>query len=641
MLRNQPSVACVAAAVAAVVVLSAAPARAVTMRTFVPETTDEVLHNPGMGVYLMSPPADSRPDEWYMRLADVAYWRLHWADVNPERGVYRFDEYFGPKFDLWVKRHGKRVALGVMSQSKHGRMKYVTPKWVFDAGVPGVTHKGLYVPEQINPVFWDERYLELHDEFIAKLGAYLNGKDGLEFVDMRGIGEWGEMHLQRWTSRQFEETGYTETKYVAAYRRMIDAFARAFPDTRVFLNVGGQNRHTINDYAALRGMHFRQDGLKPGGASYNCGEWLFKPYARRGVICNFEFHSGWDGALKRGWSPEATIDSCLAAPVSYLNTTSWFGGGSLRRAPQRARELLTRAGRKIGFRFVMTRLALPDEFGLDGARPTRVPLVSTWRNDGVAPCYESYALRWSLCDARGRAVTSALTFPQVPTTSWWPGQEAEARALLRVPADTRPGAYHLRVAMVLPETKRRIQLGFAGRDENDEYRLCEIRGARRRAERGAVHENGFERDAGGWTAAPGMVAERDARNAHGGGASLRVTGRQARGWNYASCAVEKALVPGGRYRLTVWMLVDRMTPGGNAPYVKIGVNDANGRWLDNYGSNRYDLSKLGTWQRLEVSADLPVNAAKAHLAIEKGAYETPITATMRIDDVELELLEGM
>ena len=37
---------------------------------------------------------------------------------------------------------------------------------------------------------------------------------------------------------------------------------------------------------------------------------------------------------------------------------------------------------------------------------------------------------------------------------------------------------------------------------------------------------------------------------------------------------------------------------------------------------------------------MPVNAARAHLAIEKGAYSTPITASIRLDDVELELLEA-
>jgi len=83
-----------------------------------------------------------------------------------------------------------------------------------------------------------------------------------------------------------------------------------------------------------------------------------------------------------------------------------------------------------------------------------------------------------------------------------------------------------------------------------------------------------------------------------------------------------------------------VTPGDHAPYIKIGVNDVEGKWIENYGSDRYDLAKLGTWQRLEVTADLPVSAGSMDIAIEKGAHSIPIAATIRVDDVNVELLEA-
>ena len=67
-------------------------------------------------------------------------------------------------------------------------------------------------------MFWDDRYLDAHCQFIQRLGKYLDGREGLEFVDIGGIGEWGEMHLGlhiqgRWTPQQLEETGFTRDKY--------------------------------------------------------------------------------------------------------------------------------------------------------------------------------------------------------------------------------------------------------------------------------------------------------------------------------------------------------------------------------------------------------------------------------------------
>ena len=99
-------------------------------------------------------------------------------------------------------------------------------------------------------------------------------------------------------------------------------------------------------------------------------------------------------------------------------------------------------------------------------------------------------------------------------------------------------------------------------------------------------------------------------------------------------------MPVGRYRLTAWLRVDAIDPASSPPYVKIGVNGPDGKWIENSVSSNYDLRQLGTWQQLTVIAEMPTNAAHAHLAIEKGAYSTPITATIRLDDVKLELLEA-
>lgn len=187
------------------------------MRVIEPALTDDILFNPGMGLYLAGgsglryqPPADA----WALALCDTVYFRPDWNELESEGPGTGFQAYFGPIFDFWVKQRGKRVAFRVMSESMHSRSKYVTPAWVFDQGVPGVVHRGLRGQEQLDPVFWDDRYLDAHCQFIQRLGKYLDGREGLEFVDIGGIGEWGEMHLGlhiqgRWTPQQLEETQFT------------------------------------------------------------------------------------------------------------------------------------------------------------------------------------------------------------------------------------------------------------------------------------------------------------------------------------------------------------------------------------------------------------------------------------------------
>lgn len=606
--------------------------------TFTPPTTDEVLFNPGMGLYLQYPPMDAKPDEWFMQLCDIAYYRLDWSEVNPEDGVYKFEEYFGPKFDFWVKQQGKRVAFRVMCQSMHSRGQ-VTPQWVFDRGVPGVKHIGLNGKEQTDPVFWDERYLDVQCGFIRKLGEYLDGKQGLEFVDIGSIGEWGEMHLARWTSQQLNETGYTEAKYVAAYRRVIDEHVKAFPHTRIFLNVGGQSHLTINDYAAIKGVNFRQDGLNPQGASYDVGEWLYKPYSRRGVICNFEFHSGYQEMLQKNWDVKTTIEKGLSAPISYLNT-NLFGGGGYRQAPPEAQELLRDAGRRLGCRFVLTSVQHLPQLRLYATQPSRVPIISTWRNDGVAPCYGSYALRWSLVNAEGKAVAEQVEYPPTPTTLWWPGEEQQVGLVLRVPAGLPAGSYRLTVAMFDPERKQTIRLPLPGRDEAGAYPLMELPAVASTATNAVVFEEGFEQEPQGWNPVEGMKLALSTTEPKAGASSLLVEGTVKDAWNYASCRVKAPALPYGLYRLSAWMLVERIDSDHMAPYLKIAVNDAQGKWITNYSTDRYDLRQPGTWQKLQTTAELPPNAATMDIAIEKGDNTTPVTLRLRLDEVKIELLEA-
>ena len=619
---------------------AAASAQSPNLQTVTPAPSTEPLLNPGMGLYLQYPPLDAKPDEWFMRLCDIAYYRLDWSDVNPEKGVYTFDEYFGPRLDFWVKQQGKRVAFRVMCQNMHSGKEYVTPRWVFDEGVPGVKHVALNGKTQTDPAFWDDRYLALQAEFVRKLGEYLGDKPGLEFVDIGSIGEWGEMHLARWSPQDLAATGYTHTRYVTAYRRMIDEYARAFPHTRVFLNVGGPDNQTINDYAALRGCHFRQDGLNPAGASYDVGEWLYKPYSRRGVICNFEFHSGYDDMVKKNWDVKQTLEKGLSAPISYLNT-NLFGGGGYRKATPEVEELLRDAARRIGYRFVITKLQCPTALRLSPRYPTRVPIEVTWTNSGIAPCYQSHALRWRLLGADDKPVAEEVEFPRVPTTMWMPGEDQVDTLVLRVPTGLPQGRYRLTVGMFTPETNRAIMLGMEGRRAEGDYELTTLPTEEAPALQGDVFFEDFEQATRPWNAPAGLTATLATDNAHSGDKSLAVAGSITNSWNYAGYRVPAPVTPFALYRLTGWMLVEKLEPLRQAPFLKLGVNAADGKWITNLTSNHYDTTKPGTWQKLEAVGEMPANSASVDIAIEKGDNSTPVTVNLRVDDLKLELVEGI
>lgn len=619
----------------------ASASSAIPMQEVSPTLSLEPLVNPGMGLYLYGTldPADMPDGAWYAPLINIGYFRDDWAVLEPDaEGKYRFDEYFGPIFDLWVKRWHKRVAFRFMSENMHSRRKYVTPKWVFDSGVPSVTLKGLYVPEQIDPVFWDEKYLAIQERFIADLGRYLDGRPGLEFIDIGSIGEWGEMHLARWTPELLQRTGFTETRYIAAYRRIIDAFARAFPHTRVFLNVGSYE--AINDYAALRGLHFRQDGLTPSGPSADVGKRFYVPYSRRGVICNYELFSGYEEMKHKGWGVKETFAKGLEDPISYLHV-NLMSYRELLTAPAEVKDAVMDAARRVGFRFVLTRLRCNKTVGVSDASNGRLLLEQTWRNDGVAPCYESYALRWSLVGADGKVAAQSLVFPAHPTTHWFPNEPVLLRDVVTVPSSVASGVYTLKVAMVQPERPDvRIQLGLSGRDADGAYAVCQVAVERRAHREVVVYSESFEAGDGGWRATDGMSAV-VAADGHGGGRCLLVRGTQpGTAWNYAVVNLVGPVLPASRYRLTCWMNVQSLSAGADAPYLKIGLTDPHGEWLANVATSPYDTGRMGTWQLLTAYVETTPDTAGGHLAIEKGSLEGRSEVALRLDDVKLELLES-
>lgn len=619
--------------------LAAAPGGEAATVTVTPKQSDAVLLNPGMGLY-MSGGRQTRlkEDDWFRGVVDIMYIRTQWAAIEPEEDKPLAD-YFDPLFDYWVRQQGNRLAFRIMSESVSSREQYVTPKWVFDKGVPSVPHRGRG-GTQTDPIFWDERYLDECEKLIAKLGACLDGREGFEFIDIGQIGEWGEMHLGlhiqgRWTPQQLDETGFSKTKYIQAYRRVIDAYARAFPRSQVFLNVGSY--WPTNDYAAIRGIHFRQDGLTAQGPSGNVGKRFYVPYADRGTKGNYEFRSSYAGLEAMPGGFKGAVEKGLEDPISYLNTNC-FWMPRLRTAPAEARSILRDAARRIGYRFVLTRATLPKSVHVDGVIPGRLPIAHEWRNVGVAPCTESFAIEFSLAGAQGKTVAAAVQFPSTPTTRWTSGKSATDHVVLDLPAATPPGQYALKVAMVWPEKGRRILLGIEGRDRDDRYALASVTCAKVEPRRRVAYETGFETDDTLWSPAKGMSVERDAAVKRSGDASMHVHGRQQGSWCYAAISMREPIIPAARYRLSCWVRVGSLTPRRKSPYMKVGLHRANHDHIKNVNTGRYDMGRAGEWQCLSVTFDAPPDAVEGQLAMEKGGKDLDIEADFWVDEVKVELL---
>jgi hypothetical protein len=166
--------------------------------------------------------------------------RLPWDRLEP--GDWRFDWAMLDHEFAAAQLHGKKVSLIVMPGPR-------TPNWVYSAGARqyafgscqsqfgGPSPSGLRIP-----IPWDPVYLAKWTGFIRALGARYAGNPGLSLIKVTGIsGGSAELAISRGGPCQsvdainWQSVGYTREKLLQALRTILDAYAQAFPSTKMAL----------------------------------------------------------------------------------------------------------------------------------------------------------------------------------------------------------------------------------------------------------------------------------------------------------------------------------------------------------------------------------------------------------------------
>lgn len=175
-----------------------------------------------------------RPPELQDPLVYGLSWRFRWATIEPQE-----DQFDWARIDRAVEMTegaGKKVILRVVSGIN-------TPEWVYRAGAEpfefsntDVAHPEVYKSRSIMPVPWDEVYLSKWERFIQAFGKRYNGHAALYSVEMAGGGHIGEMNLPK-AHEKWRRIGYSDAKLIAAWKRIVEAYRKAFPDVPTNLDI--------------------------------------------------------------------------------------------------------------------------------------------------------------------------------------------------------------------------------------------------------------------------------------------------------------------------------------------------------------------------------------------------------------------
>lgn len=236
------------------------------------------------------PPAPrALPTPWHQRLPNAPYpgiWHFQdldlasrdydylvgahrvwgWFELNPAPGVYRWDAV-----EKWVNKAvagGKPVALGVNTYDGVLDGGDHTPRWVYRQ----VPEAQLVCPDGWTmPKFWDRRWQQYFEEFIAALAARYDGDPRIAWIEI-SVGVYGETAPESLTQKWYVDNclkpaGLDSVLWEETVKQITDIYVRHFRRTRLFLQMfpkfeKWRERREFSNYAAARGVGLKSNALR-------------------------------------------------------------------------------------------------------------------------------------------------------------------------------------------------------------------------------------------------------------------------------------------------------------------------------------------------------------------------------------------
>jgi hypothetical protein len=382
--------------------------------------------------------------------AGMAYFRLAWAYLEPEEGVYDWS-LIDPWFDYFVSQ-GLQVGFRITCAETHD-LAYATPEWVREAGAVFYQIREVEEPH-FEPDYGDPIFLEKLDGFLAAFARKYDGDPNVAWIDVGTIGVWGEGH-----------PGYSAQGPVSqeVYQRHIDLHHKHFRETRLIAN--DDFGEPVALYARGLGEGLRDDSVCVYEDPYYRSTHLMERFWRHAPTVIETGH--WEWALHEGtWDADAVRQCVEDYHASWVSVHA-FPDDFLAAEEDLVRDL---AGR-MGYWLFLTEAVIPRALRPGDGFALRL----RWENRGVAPLYRNYAVAFALLDEAGDPVWSAGD-DRCDLRQIGPGEGLETVHSYRLPEYLAPGSYRLCVALSpsVEPIAPAIALPLAGRTDGRWHPLGEL-----------------------------------------------------------------------------------------------------------------------------------------------------------------------
>jgi hypothetical protein len=444
-----------------------------------PKVINDVLINPGMGFMTFQRfngdnlnkgsgwtegfPIDYQTFDGDLTNKDhpattIAYWRIYWKFLEPEKGAYRWD-MLDKALEI-ARSRGQSLLLRIAPYGTGDERD--VPGWYRKMVGPGKDWK------YNNPVnAWmvdaeDPRYAEYFGGMIRALGNRYDGHPDLEAVDISIVGAWGEgagSELLSQTAREALINAYTDSfRKTPLIALLMDKETNMYANSQIPV---GWRVDCIGD---LGFWATEQNGWTHMYDFYpreiiNCNiqdDWKRSPVSFE--ICG-TFLS-WRDQQKYGRNEvEYIFDQSLKWHISSFNAKS-------SPVPPEWSDLVDDWLRKMGYRFALRRFTYPEAAWQNG----KLEYTSWWENLGVAPCYKDLVMAVRLKNGD----TKAVFITDASVRNWLPGDIVYDNAVF-IPWDFPLGTCDVQIAIVDKlKHEPRVNLAIEGKMSDGWYNLGKL-----------------------------------------------------------------------------------------------------------------------------------------------------------------------
>jgi len=316
----------------------------------------------------------------------VVFLRLPWAFLEPEKGKFNWEIIDTPA-QRWIEK-GKQVAFCITSTENWTRQG--TPQWVYDEGAKCYDVLGFLEPE-----YNDKKFLAAVDHCVEALAARYDGDPKVAFFAVGHFGMWGEGHTVISTPVHGHEWGFkTKKKYIDIYTKHFKKTQLCISDDIAVHNDRAAH-FKITDYAHKKGVTIKDDSIlvQPWPDCWYHTDMVQPFWPVMPVIIE---HEHLLGSIERGaWDKELLLQSVEEYHASYMSIHCWPHYEYEYNA-----DIIARINRRLGYRINLTEASWPAKI----KRGEPFTISSSWKNVGVAPCYNGGYPCFTIKNAAGGIV---------------------------------------------------------------------------------------------------------------------------------------------------------------------------------------------------------------------------------------------